>query len=753
MIDELEALVGNVFVVGGRAVSAMPPGALVQLPPRKPPRGREQDTFFTLVTAAGANQGQAAFYEQLARLAADLYFHTGGGVTSGLREAITAVNNYLIEHNQMAGQRYEANMICMVLRGREAYVARTGSCVSLLRQGESFVTFPDDLRDEYALNSLPLGYSPVPDIKLAHYDVAPEHVMVLSDAGLAQADRESLNAALGAGNVQAVIEPLKTLGGSKAQATVIEFVSTDTPDPTVLTPQPGSKITRSSSAPAAAPVQSLSATGTVTAPVTPAAAPTEAPIEPLTPPMRRLTPAPETVAVPPPARAIVTEPGQTSRSVSRTGRRAAGGLASFLGGFARGLNAVLNRLLPEPEEGTPHIPAMLAAGLAILVPVVVVFVMVALRLSQVDLTQFEQAVREVEFVRDQAETIPLTDVDRAKTAWLGVLQRIDNVEATSGRTNDPTLMQIRARAQGILDNYAKVTRRSVTPLRSFGDSVKLVGPVVQGGIAYTLDGNQSAIYQDRLNQSGDGIATRGTQPIVQQGSAVGSRAVRQLVDITWMAEGGVQRANVLAALDTQGILVTYSPTFAPATSQPLAGVERWVTPVAMATWQKRMYVLDAGANQIWRYLPEGSTYPDAPQEYFDTDFRPNLKEAVDFGIDSAGNVYVLFANGALKKYNGGAEQPFNFNGLPEDRLKSGGALYLDNDSALPALYLTDPLDNSIYQVTLAGTFQHRFKSSDPNAFRALSGVFVDRDNVYVLSGSLLYYFSMGDATGTPRPVP
>jgi hypothetical protein len=80
-------------------------------------------------------------------------------------------------------------------------------------------------------------------------------------------------------------------------------------------------------------------------------------------------------------------------------------------------------------------------------------------------------------------------------------------------------------------------------------------------------------------------------------------------------------------------------------------------------------------------------------------------------------------------------------------------LYLDNDSALPALYITDPLDNSIYQVTLAGTFQHRFKSSDPNAFRALSGVFVDRDNVYVVSGSLLYYFSIGDATGTPSPAP
>src|SRR5258706_5504813 len=186
MLDELEALVGHVFVVGGRAVSATPPGALVQLPPKKAQRGREQDTFFTLVTSAGTNQGQAAFYEQLARLSADLYFRTGGGVTSGLREAVSAVNSHLLEHNQIAGQRYEANMICVGMRGREVYVARTGSCICLYRQGEGFVSLPDDLGDEYAVNALPLGYSPLPDIKLAHYDIAPGHVMVLSDSGLAQ---------------------------------------------------------------------------------------------------------------------------------------------------------------------------------------------------------------------------------------------------------------------------------------------------------------------------------------------------------------------------------------------------------------------------------------------------------------------------------------------------------------------------------------------------------------------------------------
>ncbi|MCC7449346.1 MAG: hypothetical protein IT324_18150 [Anaerolineae bacterium] len=754
MLDELEALVGYVFVVGGRAVSATPPGALVQLPPRKPQRGREQDTFFTLVTAAGANQAQAAFYEQLARLAADLYFRTSGSVTSGLREAVSAVNSHLLEHNQVAGQRYEANMICMVLRGAEAYVARTGACLCLLRQGETFTSFPDDLKDEYALNGLPLGYSPAPDIKLSHYDVAPGHVMVLSDAGLAQADRDKLNAALGAGNVQAIIEPLKALGGSKAQAIVIEFVTVDTPDPALLTPQPGSKITRSSAAPAAAAVSELSATGstpiTLSTPAAPVAPPkSQSKPQPKSQPIK-LPAKPSVEEALPPVQEIVTE---ATQSANRAGRKAVGGTASFLGAFARALNALINRILPEPEENGPHIPTMLAIGLAILVPVVIVFVVVAFKLSEVDLTQYERTVQEVQAVADQAETIPLTNVDQAKTAWLGVLQRIEAVEQSSGRRGDPTLTRIRARAQEVLDGFAKVTRRAVTPLRSFSDGAKLDGPILRGGTdLYTLDLNLSAIYRDTLNASSNSIMTRNAQPVVQRGQAVGANSVRQLIDIVWMPEGGVRGANLIAALDTQGILVTYSPTFAPATSQPLPGADRWVKPVAMTTWQGRLYILDADANQVWRYVPAGASYPNPPEEYFD-DPKPVLKDAISLAIDTSGNVYILFANGVLKKFTSGTEQPFSFTGMPEGNLKSANAMYMDIDSPLPAIYITDPLDQSVYEFTLAGTFRYRFRSADPNAFRQLTGVYADRDNLYVASGPIIYYFSVSDLSQKATPVP
>ena len=47
---ELEALVGHLFVVGGRGISSPSPGAIAMPPPRRAARGRDADTLFGLLT-------------------------------------------------------------------------------------------------------------------------------------------------------------------------------------------------------------------------------------------------------------------------------------------------------------------------------------------------------------------------------------------------------------------------------------------------------------------------------------------------------------------------------------------------------------------------------------------------------------------------------------------------------------------------------------------------------------------------------
>jgi hypothetical protein len=860
MGETIEALVGHVFIVGGRAVSATPPGALVELPPRKAPRGRDQDTFFTLITPAGTAQAQASFYEQLARLAAEVYFRSGGSVTSGLRESINGVNSYLMDHNQVAGQRYSLNIGCVVLRGHEIFTARTGECLCLLKQGPQFTTYPDSLTEPYS--GPLLGHSPVIDIKLSRHEVATGHVLMLTDTGYAHAERDHLSSALGGGGIQRVLEHLKPLGSVQTQAMVIQFAAADDPDLALINAGSGIKVLRSSNAPTApsAPKTgglSLPALPTlrpklrteplpsVTAPAAPAppaaqiaptiaaaqttiAGPVAEPAPTLTQELAAVSPRELTVAAPltavtisptlgaeaspaAPAISAATRGGGPAgaQAPSTTDGRAAvanegelapegeallgatlaagpaadpatepaapvppeileilevpelpelpelpevprqpavvkvaGAAASILEKTGKGLTLALDRMLPEAAEEGPRVPSMVAAAMAVLIPVIVVFVIVATRLAQVDTSQFEQMVRNVEEAAAQARTVPLDDAKNAHAAWVGVLQRIEEAEQSTGRSNDPTLAAIRAEAQRILDQFAMVTRRDAVPLRTFDGAPDLRAVVVRAQTdLYTLDIANAAIWHDRLNPTDKSVFRRSSAAVVVRGQAVNAFSVRSLIDMAWMADGSSK--NRVVALDSQGILVTYSPVFAPATATRLAGVEQWVDPVAMTVWRDRLYVLDVGANQIWRYTPVGASYPTPPDPYFEEPI--DLSQAVDMGIDATpGNVYILFADGKVRKFLAGREQPFDFAGMPEDGLKAGGMLYLDADAIFPAMYIVDPRDQAIYQLTLRGQFQRRFKARETATFRNLTSVYVDGDDVYATTTTSVYYFSIAD---------
>jgi hypothetical protein len=54
----------------------------VEIAPKRAARGRELDTFFTLVMPSGETVAPAAFYEEMARTGADQYFNSAGSVTA-----------------------------------------------------------------------------------------------------------------------------------------------------------------------------------------------------------------------------------------------------------------------------------------------------------------------------------------------------------------------------------------------------------------------------------------------------------------------------------------------------------------------------------------------------------------------------------------------------------------------------------------------------------------------------------------------
>src|SRR5687768_16335149 len=118
MAFELEALVGHLYIAGGRTIKTTPPGSLCEVAPKKAARGREVDTFFVLVIPSGTIAPNT-FCEQMALMAAERFFSQSGSVTSALRDVFNTLNNNLFEHNAAGRKHYEASMITAVLRGQE----------------------------------------------------------------------------------------------------------------------------------------------------------------------------------------------------------------------------------------------------------------------------------------------------------------------------------------------------------------------------------------------------------------------------------------------------------------------------------------------------------------------------------------------------------------------------------------------------------------------------------------------------------
>jgi hypothetical protein len=267
---------------------------------------------------------------------------------------------------------------------------------------------------------------------------------------------------------------------------------------------------------------------------------------------------------------------------------------------------------------------------------------------------------------------------------------------------------------------------------------------------YTLDRKRGAVYHDTLNENGNGLTTSDNAPIFWRGQAIGPYTVGDLFDIEWLGSGGTIHDNVLIALDHNGLLVAYSPTFF-ATAQELVIMDRWQNPIAIAVFRANLYVLDKGANQIWRYVPPSGErrYSAAPEEYFNGDTLPDLSGAVDFGISEEGAIYILFEDGTLRRYRRNIqgiveEQPFDYRQAPPGAITSGAALFVDNDPASLQLYILDRQNETIYWTLLAGKFQHGYRPRNvPHGFRDLKGFYADavaRNNMYVIAGNKLYQF-------------
>lgn len=703
MALDFEALVGHLYVVGNRSLSAQPPGMLVEVAPKKAARGRELDTFFALVTPSGDNTAPAAFYDQMANISAERYFNSSGSVTAGLRAVFSSLNQDLNDHNRSGKRPYEANLICAVLRDDELILARSGSGVALYRSGETLAMFPTEFENEDALFGPPLGVQPVPDIRMSRQTVAPGARLILADSNLAEMDIGKLRTSLATGDISDVLSGLKQIAGAHLTLMAVEFVPPDAPSPDTV------KDTRASSrAPeAAAPAPAASTVASVGEP---------------------------------PA----TRPPRQPRGLPRPVERGSGRIALFLSRVLSGANHLLDRIIPPPEAGgRGWLRASTATGIAVLIPIAIVLLVVALGVGGTGQSEFELCVENAVETAAIARGIASSDVQGTLAAWNAVLSMVDRCNAI--RAGDPAMSALTSEAQSVIDALFRVERRSTRLVASFTNAA-LTQVVLQGLDLYTLDAQNQLVYRVSLPQDGRPSVVSSGDPIpsMRLGAVVGQFQVGELIDIAWS-----EATTQIMALDRSGVLIQCSPRFLQSCAgQRLLAYERWVSPTRMTLWQGRIYLLDPGANQIWRYDSSGGVYATSPIEYFAGENRPDITSAVDFGIDDNGIVYVLLRNGQMTKWVSGQPTPFAYANFPEgQQLTEATAMYLNADPIAQGLYLVSRSARTIYETTLAGTWSYSYRAAKEDDFAGLSNVVTDPANqvIYVLSGNAIFAFDRVEA--------
>ena len=698
MAFELEALVGHLYIVGGRVINVNPPGSLVEVAPTTAAQGREGDTFFVLIVPSGSI-APTTFYQQLAQLAAERYFSMSGSVTLALRAMFQQINRNLYEHNlehvEAAGQQFESSMIAAVLHEDDIYVARVGPVVSVLQTAGLTLTFPEDLSDDEPLFSVPLGLLQEPEISMVRYGVNAGSRLVLSDGNLADIPGERLTSIMLENSIENVLAGLRRTIKIQSQLMLVELVPPEY-EGTVL------------AAPGESSMEVSSRLGEA-----------------------RMQMASETEQWQLPRRGDL---GSLLRwGLARLASQAAGVLFS--------LGALFQRFFPLPATApTRRASSGTLILTVLLIPLIIAGMVVLSWVSNLGETEFEQCLGRLQETASLARSIDSGNRRSLTSAWNAALQVAEACEDM--RPNDAVVADMLLEAQTLIDTINNVKRREAVPLINFEDA-SISRMRIQGTDLFALDGRNDQVYHIRL--SDDGKQPLQDEPVAKMrlGANHQGFTIGQITDIAFDDHSGD-----LAMLDENGTLLRCAPQFLfTCDAQRVLESESWKQPSALTIWDRKLYILDSEEGQIWRYDPSGGSYVSAPREYFAGSARPNLRDVVDFTISADGHLYLLYADGVMKRYFGGNEVAFTFSGFnegsePGNTLTDG--FYLNDSPIAPGIFLISKGARAIFETTAAGTFMDSYQAFDQDKLELMSAVaaYPEQNILYVASGNTIFLITM-----------
>jgi hypothetical protein len=757
MSIELKTVMGQMNVVRGRWVSKTPNALAVREPTSRLRTAHPKGDLFVTLELRGdyEESGRDQLSQSLAETIRNIFYQSSGSITASLRLALLKAHERLLaeyaqrpvkepaaeESSSRAGRNgWLGGVTAVAVRGEDVFIASVGPAITYTVTRGIVTQFPEaspwlDMADPLATGAPALGRWTGLDVQLFHVQVEPGDMLVLGDSRFAaRTSADQIEKAVAYQGVEGALTNLgKLTGGHDCTALVVEI-------------QAKSKDSQVQEK-AAAPDHTLHPRQTVS-------------VKPVATPDATL-PANLSHTSARDGAALREVEGGLSGKVSRpriqvpVGRWLAAlgkGLLALLMVISAGLRTLISRVLPGQGHPAParqavttgqahrirtsRFPQRILRTIALALPIVVILV--------VALTYWQRGLaRENEFngLMEQAQTTYQQAVNADDATARELLAQTEGLlgQAEAIKPDEPVIGELRGSIAEHLDKIGRVERLYwVGQLRTYEDpGTQLRRIIVNGLDVYVLDAGADRVYRHQLDEVNDALKPDEGDPILaQRGQQVGTSVVGEMIDLVWMPAGGNRQTSDLLILESGGLL-EYNPSWG-LTAVPIANKESWILPTSIGGYFGNFYVLDSQAGQILRYLPTTEDYT-APAENYFPENAVDLSGAVDIAID--GFVYVLYADGTIRKYEGGVPVAFEITELDKP-LSRPMAIYTATDDVAQYIYVADAGNRRVVQLNKDGRFARQFKPRDEEGvdFSTLRSIFVDEltGKLYLLNDHALY---------------
>ena len=153
--------------------------------------------------------------------------------------------------------------------------------------------------------------------------------------------------------------------------------------------------------------------------------------------------------------------------------------------------------------------------------------------------------------------------------------------------------------------------------------------------------------------------------------------------------------------------------------------------VDMELYNGNIYVLDEGADEVYKFLVTEGGYSDK-RTYFGEGQTISLSGATGLSID--GSVYIVTKD-SVQKYLSGVRERFS----PEFPTKNAQFDHMYTDSDIEQVYILDKKNAAVYILTKEGEYQRQIQSS---AFAKANALFVYDEMIFTVNNEKIYTVSL-----------